>query len=89
MWESGSRRWLRGFGAGASGCSRGNRSGIPPKVQRTDEQVAKIVAAQQEAAAAQAKAEQAEKERDQAQIPEASPEEKLKKELDDSRFSGM
>jgi hypothetical protein len=34
-------------------------------------------------------AEQAELEREKAQIPEASAEEKLKKELDDSRFSGL
>ena len=34
-------------------------------------------------------AEQAELEREKAQVPEASPEDKLKKELDDSRFSGL
>jgi hypothetical protein len=34
-------------------------------------------------------AEQAELDREKSQIPEPSPEEKLKKELDDSRFSGM
>lgn len=40
----------------------GQRSGIPPKVQRTDEQVAEILAAQQEAAAAEAQAMQAQSE---------------------------